>query len=106
MGEIAEAMRGGSLCEGCGEYFGDECGFARLCAVCAAERRKGGAIVRATGLGGYQEVTTSAPKNRVKAPKRVRCPGCNRRFVDPNARDQHYAQMARNNDPTHPRIIP
>jgi len=34
MGEIAEMMLDGILCEGCGVYMGDECGHSRRCRSC------------------------------------------------------------------------
>jgi hypothetical protein len=34
MGEIADAMLDGTLCEGCGVYMGDECGYPVRCDVC------------------------------------------------------------------------
>jgi hypothetical protein len=40
MGEIAEAMLDGDLCEGCGVYMGDPGqGFPRRCPDCAKEQR-------------------------------------------------------------------
>lgn len=38
MGEIAEMMLDGTLCEGCGEFIGEPCEFPRLCAGCAKDR--------------------------------------------------------------------
>lgn len=35
MGEIAEAMLDGTLCEGCGEYMGVGDGYPQRCADCA-----------------------------------------------------------------------
>ena len=34
MGDIAEMMIDGTLCEGCGEYLGDGGGFSRICTGC------------------------------------------------------------------------
>jgi hypothetical protein len=34
MGEIAEWILEGGLCEGCGEYLGDSPGYARRCSAC------------------------------------------------------------------------
>lgn len=34
MGEIAEMMLDGELCEGCGDYLGDGDGFPRYCRAC------------------------------------------------------------------------
>jgi hypothetical protein len=37
MGEIAEMMLEGILCQGCGEYLGDGDGFPVFCAACAED---------------------------------------------------------------------
>lgn len=37
MGEFAESMLDGSMCEQCGEYLGDAVGHVRLCEYCAGE---------------------------------------------------------------------
>ena len=51
MGEIADMMIEGEICECCGEYLGEGGGFAQLCAGCAD-----GEDVRESGFGGYQRV--------------------------------------------------
>lgn len=35
MGEIADMMIDGILCEECGEYIGDAVGYPRLCSGCS-----------------------------------------------------------------------
>ena len=40
MGEIADMMLDGTLCEQCGEFIDDDGGFPRLCASCEAENAK------------------------------------------------------------------
>lgn len=40
MGEIAEMMLDGTLCEGCGVYLGSGNGYATYCAGCERERRQ------------------------------------------------------------------
>jgi hypothetical protein len=37
MGEIADMMLDGTLCEQCGEYIDEGDGFPRLCAACKAD---------------------------------------------------------------------
>jgi hypothetical protein len=71
MGEIAEMMLGGDMCERCGEFMDGGSGFARLCAGC-----RGGA--------------TSEAAHR----KPHKCPHCPRRFrkafaVKDHVRDKH-----------------
>ena len=41
MGDIAEMMLEGTLCERCGEYLGDATGFPRLCKGCEKEKANG-----------------------------------------------------------------
>jgi hypothetical protein len=36
MGDIADMMLDGTLCEGCGEYLGEGDGFPQYCASCRA----------------------------------------------------------------------
>ena len=64
MGEIAEMMLDGTLCEGCGVYLeGEGQGFPRYCGGCRSDRRKG-----------TQEPQFNAPRN----PAKVACPTCGR----------------------------
>ena len=39
MGEIADAMLDGEMCEGCGEYLGGGDGFPRRCSACRRRER-------------------------------------------------------------------
>ena len=39
MGEIADMMLDGTLCEGCGTYLGDETGYPGYCSACARDRK-------------------------------------------------------------------
>lgn len=41
MGEIAEMMLDGTLCEGCGEFMGNTIGYPRRCAGCERDGLKG-----------------------------------------------------------------
>lgn len=34
MGEIAEMMLDGTLCQTCGDFLGDDCGYPRMCPAC------------------------------------------------------------------------
>lgn len=77
MGEIADMMLDGTLCEGCGEYLGSAGGFPRLCAGC---RRASLAV----GTPYFP-----APRNLAK----VACPTCGRRVkavgLTQHQRDAH-----------------
>lgn len=71
-GEIAEMMLDGALCEGCGEWLGDDGpqGFPGYCSdYCAGSR--------------------SAFRCEPAAPKPVQCPQCTRRFAGPDSLKQH-----------------
>ena len=79
MGEIAEMMLDGTLCEGCGEYLGNgDDGFAQLCAGCAREQRKAGEQIRDTGFGTFQNVT---PVNQTQDHDRqkIACKQCGKK---------------------------
>lgn len=70
MGEIAEMMLEGDLCEGCGEYLGDGDGFPRRCEGC--ERN-------------VEPYRQHGPKTR-----NVGCPNCNKKFATHEAYLDHY----------------
>ena len=40
MGEIADSMLDGTLCEECGVYIATACGFPRKCDDCKPKRRR------------------------------------------------------------------
>lgn len=84
MGEYAEAMLDGSMCEGCGEYLGgQEFDVALLCARCAEDRRHDGHVVGR--LGRFFQDLGDAPA--VVKP-RVQCPVCQKK-VSPLGLEQH-----------------
>ncbi len=51
MGEIAEMMLDGTLCEGCGEYLGEGDGFPRYCASCSDDLAHIEALPPRRGVG-------------------------------------------------------
>lgn len=70
MGEVAEMMLDGTLCEGCGEYMGsDGFGIPRYCsAQCARDR----------GAGWHEEDDRPRPKGPTR--KTHQCKACRRYF--------------------------
>lgn len=81
MGEIAEMMLEGDLCEGCGCYMGGSGdGFPRRCASCRKEQR---AENHQATLARHQQV------------KKVPCPTCGRKVkacgLSDHQRDAHKA---------------
>jgi len=86
MGEIAEMMLDGTLCEGCGVYLdGETVDYPRLCHGCAQDRRKAGRVVEPNGKfyvdGGERKSTPT--------PKKVICPTCNKRVKAAGLSDHH-----------------
>lgn len=72
MGEYAEMMLDGTLCEGCGSAIDYENGpgFPRYCSrQCAADR------------GGDQITMTRKERHKANHGERVNCPTCNRRVM-------------------------
>lgn len=68
MGEMAEMMINGALCEHCGSFLdGDEPGYTRLCSDCLKESRRKQNIERS-----YQKKTRKEPLRKRKNPPRQR----------------------------------
>jgi hypothetical protein len=61
MGQIAETMLDGTMCEGCGEYLGSDNGFPTYCAACANEKE-----IMYSGVGKNEKVGCPHCKKRVK----------------------------------------
>ena len=92
MGELAEMMQDGTLCESCGEYLGgDEFKVPLCCGPCSRERRAAGNYVQRLGKF-WQDlgpVTDKTPRAAVKA----KCPVCGKAVkatgLADHARDAH-----------------
>jgi hypothetical protein len=79
MGEIADMMLDGTLCEGCGEFLGADGGFPQRCAACSRDSSASSAIDAVIGT-------------------KVPCPTC-KRHVKPTGlkdhmRDKHGVQLS------------
>lgn len=71
MGDIADMMLDGDLCEGCGEYIGPGDGYRRLCSACRTP----------------DDIDAIAhPVNRVNC----KHPGCKKWLKTQDAMEQHY----------------
>ena len=66
MGDIADMMLDGTLCEGCGEYLGDGNGYVRYCLSC----------------------TEDMPKPQQKTKNKIACPHCGK-WVKKKSLDMH-----------------
>jgi hypothetical protein len=80
MGEIADMMLDGDLCEGCGVYMGSAgAGFPRRCRSCMRDERSG-------------PVKYAPPRNATK----VACPDCGRHVkatgLADHQRDKHLRE--------------
>jgi hypothetical protein len=70
MGEIADMMIEGILCEQCGVFIGDEVGYPRNC-------------------GCDPSMSRPPPPRKPKTVKNVPCGHCKKKFGSSEARDQH-----------------
>jgi len=101
MGEVAEMMLDGTLCEGCGVYLGiEDAGFPCLCESCASERREDGSTVRDTGLGAFQDVTPAGNRfedalGDLRRSERIPCPECGKRVARCGLEDHRAAKHGR-----------
>lgn len=94
MGEIADMMLDGTLCEGCGVYLGATMDVPTLCPSCAQDRRSDGHEV-VKGASGYVD---AGPIVRTPAVK-VQCPICGKKVkqfgLADHQRDVHDAIRGR-----------
>ena len=77
MGDIADMMLDGTMCQVCGEFQGDPVGYPITCAGCGGD-----------ALG----IVDDGPANAPKDPKTVACPDpfCERKFRNRQAAAQHW----------------
>lgn len=82
MGEIADAMLEGALCEECGVYMGDACGYRRTCSDCRRPAR------------------ARKPSRHYNPAKNVWCPHCTSKAfsteqgLNDHLRDKHGVKPA------------
>jgi hypothetical protein len=81
MGEIADMMLDGTLCEACGEYIGEGEGFPRYCSEECARNR---------GVG-LEEKPKRKEQIRLARSPIVKCPICGKmtRGLEQHTRDKH-----------------
>lgn len=73
MGEIAEMMIDGTLCQVCGEFMGGDCGFPRTCRDCAVSEGIAASLPR--------------PQAQGKPRPHVTCPECGKRVKEAGLAD-------------------
>ena len=80
MGEIAEMMLDGTMCQVCGEFMGDSAGYPVTCAGCQPD---GDEILDAVCR------TVIAKKTAGQKRRRYNCVACSRGFRTVDALNQH-----------------
>ena len=87
MGEIAEMMLDGTLCEGCGEYLGSDAGYPQYCSPeCGA------------GRGGFEGELIHKPRAQPHGRRKHKCDQCDRHFRSEAAMLQHWRAKHGNGD--------
>ena len=75
MGDIADMMLDGTLCEGCGVFMdGEAPDYPRLCSDCAKDRRAAGRVVERNG-----EFWIDCGDKKPQPVAKVKCPTCGRK---------------------------
>ena len=85
MGDIADMMLDGTLCEGCGEYLGSDFDGPALCGSCANWREENLGHEMVDVGGGFVDAgpdSSPQPTITVELPKNIKviCPKCERRI--------------------------
>lgn len=80
MGEIAEMMLDGTLCQCCGEYLGSDGGYPMFCASCGGDDEMEDMPVR----------KKKSHKPNPDAPKIWGCTGCKKMFRKKADAQAHY----------------
>lgn len=78
MGEIAEMMLDGCMCQWCGDFLGDGDGFPVVCISCQHEN----------GVNAFGEPRKKKPRPAPKKDKTLVC-SCGRRFREQASMAQH-----------------
>src|ERR1700686_4601532 len=74
MGEIADMMLDGTLCQECGEYMDGDSGYPRTCGACSGRHRRS---------GGTSRPTVAPEGGRAK----IECQTCGKRLVPAGLKD-------------------
>ena len=88
MGEYADLILDGYVCEDCGESIENDLageGFPQLCSGCAKEHRNDGRKIISVAPDVFQDVT---PLDYDPKPEKVACPECGK-MVSPLGLAQH-----------------
>jgi hypothetical protein len=79
MGEIAEAMLDGTMCQCCGEYLGTDAGYPITCAGCKAEERREARVPRFDRYAIKDNPKIAKPSDPVRHGDKMSCPFCVKR---------------------------
>lgn len=93
MGEIAEMMLDGTLCENCGDFIGEGSGFPRYCsAACAKDRgaaTDGAQVARPSHNATKAQRINTEREIAAGGIKKFNCDSCSKRFRYATALAQH-----------------
>lgn len=79
MGEIAEAMLDGTMCQVCGEYLGTDAGYPVTCAGCRRADRYEPRIPRANRYAAKDNPKLQKPGDPIRQGDTMACPFCVKR---------------------------
>jgi hypothetical protein len=84
MGEIAELMLDGAMCQWCGEVLGDGDGYPVVCAGCQRQHD-------VNEFGEDRSTPTESTPIEPRLTRKYECPieGCNRKLKTPYGVEQH-----------------
>lgn len=102
MGEIAETMLDGTMCQSCGEYLGTDNGYPTSCAGCRAEEKREARIPRANRYGNANS-KVAKPGDPIRQGDTMACPFCVRR-VKVTGFGDHMLDQHRNKWPAQPAL--
>ena len=99
MGDVADMMLDGTMCEGCGVFMdGEAPDYPRLCKGCAKDRRKMGHIVEPNGEFWIDCGPPTNRKLKAMPQAKLSCPVCQKRVkatgVKDHMRDVHGPKAA------------
>ena len=90
MGEIADMMLEGQMCQGCGEILGDGDGYPTFCGGCQSENG-----INELGETASDTGTTTKDGKPIRRPGKTNCPQCNK-LVKIVGLDQHIKDVHNN----------
>ena len=88
MGEVADMMLDGTLCQTCGEYLGNPTGHPRSCRNCGGDNGTGSFDFRST-----TKTKPKGPKGNPPRADRVKCRLCNKMNKKGQGEEDHMRMV-------------